>query len=47
MKNTPTNIDHKTLYEPKHGLFTENSCCTNRNETLEWFTVFVEKQWKA
>jgi hypothetical protein len=25
------NIDYKTLFEPKHGLFTENVCCTNRN----------------
>jgi hypothetical protein len=31
MKNTPKNIDYKTLFEPKHGLFTENLCCTNRN----------------
>ena len=30
-KNTPKNIDYKTLFEPKHGLFTENLCCTNRN----------------
>jgi len=31
MKNTTKNIDYRTLFEPKHGLFTENLCCTNKN----------------
>ena len=45
-KNYTENIDYKTIFEPKHGLFTENLCCTNRNQTWEKFKVFVEKECK-